>query len=93
MAAMKKPDGVLVATFDGYGLFRTNIGGAWENWRLFKLGETKKPKRGSRQKFSFWLAFDGSRLANSHDTEALQKHFPEMAEWATSVMRANYETV
>lgn len=90
MPKMKCPEGLPVAEFEGFGLYRRPSGNEWESWRLFKIGATKKPRPGSKLKFSFWLGCDGKRLAATTDTKLLREHYPDMAEWAERTMIANY---
>ncbi len=59
-----------------------DVGQDGERWRKVKLGS--KIKR--LGKANFLLAWNGSRLAKGDDHATLMETYPEMEEWAMSVL-------
>ncbi|WP_155255193.1 hypothetical protein [Bradyrhizobium elkanii] len=76
----------LIAERDDLQLFNRDFAdkGEWRSLRLIKGGRKSRrvPKR------SFWLGWNGQRLARNHDTGVLAEHYPEIYDWVVAELEA-----
>jgi hypothetical protein len=76
------PDsGVVVAENEGWKIFEMQKK-SQNQWLSLKA--VSKVKR--RNKANFWLAWNGDRFAAGKDLAIMVQHWPELYEWAHSVM-------
>lgn len=72
-------DGETIGERDGWVLFIRNGRGSdgWESLKLVHM----TGRKGAMPKRSFFLGFNGHRLAGNRDATILHKHYPELAAW------------
>lgn len=76
---------VLIATRSPFTLVELlpSKPGAGGDWRNFKLTTSRRDTR----KVEWWLGWNGERLADSHDSQWLVEHKPEVARWVVKVLK------
>lgn len=68
--------GVEIAEHDGFTLFEFPEKASGK-WRSFYLRRDRK----SGPKSAFWFGWNGQRFGRNRDTEILETHYPEVADW------------
>jgi hypothetical protein len=71
----------LIAQIPGWSLYDRDAGSnGWTSLKLEAPG--RRPKR------SWWLGFNGGRLARNHDAALLERHQPDIYAWVLRTLAA-----
>ncbi|MET4034943.1 MULTISPECIES: hypothetical protein [unclassified Bradyrhizobium] len=71
-----------LASAESWTLYQ-HAGRPGTRWRTVKL-----VRSGAARKHNWWRGWNGERLSNSRDTQHLEQHHPQIAQWVIDSLKA-----
>jgi hypothetical protein len=79
----------IVAERPGWALYdRQHPSNGWRNFKLVAATPKGKARARARRKRSWWLGFNGERLARNIDAGLLALHQPQIHRWVLDELRS-----